>query len=152
MQTGLTEQKDIPMEQVDYTLILLIIIVPLLLASLLYNFSLNKKYLELRHRHDDLRKNFYDLEATCDQLNEKIALSLSFSESLKQAEVTTTLQTPRTQRHSFSQPPENKKQKYQHLQSLSASGMAASEIAAILSISNHEAEQMLSLAKIANKS
>ncbi len=139
------------MIHIAYSQILLVILVPLFTASLFYSFSLHKRHSALRQKFDELRRSFYTLEGRYEQLNEKIIQSATFSESLKQAEVTTSLQTPRIQHHSSSRQTEDKKQKYKHLQSLSATGMAASEIASILSISSHEAEQMLSLAKIANK-
>lgn len=139
------------MEQTIYTQLLLIVIVPLLIAAIVYSFSLNKRHLELRGKYDLLRQDFNKLESTCEELHNKIALSLSFSESLKQAEVTTNLQAPRIKHSAPVKPQQNDQQKYQHLQTLSASGMATSEIASILAISNYEAEQMLSLARIANK-
>jgi len=139
------------MVQIAYSQILSIILLPLFAASLVYYFSLNRKHNELRMKYEALRKDFYTLEGKYEQLREKQTESVSLTESLKHAEVTTSLQTPRIHQNTFSKPTDNKKQKYQHLQSLSASGMAAEEIASILSISNHEAEQMLSLARIANK-
>ncbi len=139
------------MVQIAYSQILLVILVPLFVAALAYYYSLNKKHKELNLKYEELRKAFYTLEGKYTELNDKIAMSATFSESLKQAAVTTSLQTPRMRHQAPVKPADSKTQKYQHLQSLSASGMAAAEIASILSISNHEAEQMLSLAKIANK-
>lgn len=139
------------MIQIAYSQILSIILIPLFATSLIYYFSLNKKHNALRQKYDELRKDFYTLEGQYNELNDQMTMSASFTESLKQAEVTTSLQAPRMQHSSSVKPAETKQQKYQHLQSLSASGMAAAEIASILSISSHEAEQMISLAKIANK-
>ncbi len=139
------------MVQIAYSQILLFIMVPLFTAALMYYVSLNKRHKELNRKYDELRREFYTLEGKYTELNDKVAISASFSDSLKQAEVTTSLQAPRIRHHSSTKTADDKKLRYQHLQSLSASGMAAAEIASILSISNHEAEQMLSLAKIANK-
>lgn len=73
-----------------------------------------------------------------------------FQNNLKEAELTTRLQTPRlsgTITSSVADSPE----RYQYISSLDQKGMSPEEIAAILNISVQETEQLLSLSRIAQK-
>lgn len=74
-----------------------------------------------------------------------------FQKSIEQAELTTRFQSPRLQAarlgagtHSASQIPE----KYSYIHSLTEKGMSAEEIASVLSISSHEASQLVTLTRI----
>lgn len=90
----------------------------------------------------DYQKKIHDLEERGKQIME-------FQESLQQAEITTRLQKPRLttqQLNSNANPPE----RYRYVRSLTASGMSSQEIASVLSISIHEADQLVALAKIAH--
>ena len=87
-------------------------------------------------------KKICDLQERSNQFRE-------FQESLQQAEITTRLQKPRLssqQVNSNTNPPE----RYRYVRSLAASGMSSHEIASVLSISIHEADQLVALAKIAH--
>ncbi len=90
----------------------------------------------------EYKKKICDLEAKGKQFSE-------FQESLQQAEITTRLQKPRLstqQVNSSTNPPE----RYKYIRSLAAGGMSSKEIASVLSISIHEADQLVALARIAH--
>ncbi len=73
----------------------------------------------------------------------------AFQESLNQAEITTKLQRSRLSSQEYNShmsPPE----RYKYVHSLAAGGMSSEEIASILSISIHEADQLVNLAKLAH--
>lgn len=95
--------------------------------------SLKEKELELIN----LRKEFNELES-------KVTTLPDFNKEMSETAVTTKLQSKRNQDHQNSNTPE----KYQYIISLTKKGMKADEIASILSISEHEARQLVSLAKI----
>ncbi|MDR3630073.1 MAG: hypothetical protein P4L42_07040 [Desulfocapsaceae bacterium] len=81
-------------------------------------------------------------------LQEKNQQSNTFSNTLNQAELTTRLQKSRlsAQGHTHSMsPPE----RYRYVHSLAANGMSSQEIASVLSISIHEADQLVNLSRLA---
>lgn len=105
---------------------------------------------QLALKMDDLQKEYYQLLNRYEEMEDKLDSAKSFNESLKSAEVTTNLQKPRLQVQSSTTTTKQPKDKYQYIQSLSGSGMAAEEIGNVLSISSHEAQQLMNLAKLAN--
>ena len=86
----------------------------------------------------------FELKKEFGELEERIAKLSDFNKSMDKSNVTTKLQTKRNQDHQNVHTPE----KYQYLISLTQKGMKAEEIASILSISEYEARQLVSLAKI----
>lgn len=90
------------------------------------------------------------LAATEDELQELKArtdTAATFKTSLNEAEITTRLQQPRLSaqhRDSIKTP-----ERYQFIQSLTERGMDGEEIASVLSISTHEADQLVKLSKLA---
>ena len=75
--------------------------------------------------------------------------SQAFQKNLTEAELTTRLQQPRlTGRHQYDRV--NVPERYHYVRSLAEKGMEASEIAAILSISTREAEQLVNLSRLAS--
>ena len=96
------------------------------------NLENNKKKLrDLENRHNDIKK---------------------FQKSIEQAELTTKLQAPRLQAthgKSKSNPASHAPEKYSYVRSLSEKGMSADEIGAVLSISPHEASQLVALTMLA---
>ena len=73
----------------------------------------------------------------------------AFQESLNLAEITTRLQKPRISvqnRPRSMDPPE----RYRYVHSLASGGMSSREIASVLSISIHEADQLVNLARLAH--
>lgn len=85
-----------------------------------------------------------DLQTEFDELEKKVTLLSDFDTTMSETGVTTKLQTTRNVNHQNSTTPE----KYQYIISLTQKGMKAEEIASILSISEHEARQLVSLARI----
>ncbi len=82
------------------------------------------------------------------KLQEKHAGVLEFQNSLHEAELTTKLQKPRLNGSSYDaggSAPE----KYRYIHSLTEKGMSSEEIASVLTISEHEADQLVSLSKLA---
>jgi DNA-binding NarL/FixJ family response regulator len=83
------------------------------------------------------------------RLEERERQHNAFQESLNQAEITTKLQRSRLSSQEYNSqmsPPE----RYRYVHSLAASGMSSEEIASILSISIHEADQLVNLARLAH--
>ncbi|WP_163339264.1 hypothetical protein [Desulfopila sp. IMCC35008] len=81
------------------------------------------------------------------ELRQKLDSTLEFQKSLHEAEITTRLQQPRLEvQHANSsvKAPE----RYHYIKSLSEKGMGAEEIANILSISAHEASQLVTLSRL----
>jgi ATP/maltotriose-dependent transcriptional regulator MalT len=82
-------------------------------------------------------------------LQEKDLKSNDFTRSLNQAEITTRLQKSRLSAHNYNRnmsPPE----RYRYVHSLAANGMSSNEIASVLSISIHEADQLVNLSRLAH--
>ena len=74
-----------------------------------------------------------------------------FQKSIEHAELTTKLQTPRLQAAhgtSTTHPISNAPEKYSYVRSLTEKGMTAEEIGTVLSISPHEASQLVALTMI----
>jgi hypothetical protein len=74
----------------------------------------------------------------------------TFQESLNLAEITTKLQGSRLSAQQYNRdmsPPE----RYRYVHSLASGGMSSQEIASILSISIHEADQLVNLARLAHR-
>lgn len=93
-----------------------------------------KKLRDLENRHNDIKE---------------------FQKSIEHAELTTKLQTPRLQvAHgtSTTQPVSNAPEKYSYVRSLSEKGMTPEEIGTVLSISPHEASQLVALTMITTAS
>ncbi len=82
-------------------------------------------------------------------LEEKEKKYDEFQESLNLAEITTKLQEPRLSAQNFNRtvsPPE----RYRYVHSLASGGMSPQDIASVLSISIHEADQLVNLARLAH--
>jgi hypothetical protein len=127
----------------------------ILLAFLLCSVAIWRSII-FKKRADQQSKLLAETNATLEEVRKKLfALQekdkqyKEFQDSLNQAEITTRLQKSRlsTQQHNRSMsPPE----KYRYVHSLAASGMTSQEIASVLSISIHEAEQLVNLSKLAH--
>ena len=83
------------------------------------------------------------------RLQEKDQKSNDFNKTLNQAEITTRLQKSRLSAQDYNRsmsPPE----RYRYVHSLAANGMSSHEIASVLSISIHEADQLVNLSRLAH--
>lgn len=93
---------------------------------------------------NELRKTETEL---C-ELKSRLESTIEFQKSLKDAEITTKLQKTRLSAQTVAtsiKTPE----RYRYVKSLADSGMAAEEIAGVLSISPHEAAQLVTLSRLA---
>ncbi len=84
-----------------------------------------------------------------EDLQEKNAKIIEFQDSLHLAELTTQLQRPRLNAQNIDAPTESLG-KYSNIQSLTKKGMSAEQIASVLTISTHEAHQLINLSKLAH--
>lgn len=100
---------------------------------------------QLQHTRQTLNETRQHLDEASHQLKEMS----NFQQSMVEAQLTTRLQTTRAGVKSLEQctTPE----KYQYIYALTEKGMDADEIASVLSISRHEATQLVTLAQIAYK-
>ncbi len=90
-----------------------------------------------------------DTQKQLSSLKEQEGKFDGFQKTLNLAEITTKLQEPRLSLQHCNdtmKPPE----RYRYVHSLASGGMSSQEIATILSISIHEAEQLVNLAKLAH--
>lgn len=89
-----------------------------------------------------------NMQQDLQNLRQKYSQSLEFNQNLGEAAVTTRLQRTRlflqTNPDSLSAP-----ERYRYVHRLAGNGMAAEEIASVLSISGHEARQLVTLAQLA---
>lgn len=109
------------------------------------------------HRKSEVRKKLLQeknetlaaLQIKLNGLEEKEKKYDGFQETLNLAEITTKLQEPRLSAQNFNRtmsPPE----RYRYVHSLASGGMSPQEIASVLSISIHEADQLVNLARLAH--
>lgn len=89
-----------------------------------------------------------ELKKELSELEEKVTTPPAFDNLVSETTITTKLQSKRNQDSQDFTTPE----KYQYIISLTKKGMKAEEISSILSISEHEARQLVSLAKISANS
>lgn len=108
------------------------------------NSSLAGRLSEITGSLEDIRNSYGDLQ-------ERYRSSLEFQQNLSEATITTRLQAPRLAVRSR---PEamDAPERYRYVHRLAESGMAAEEISEVLSISGHEARQLVNLARLAARS
>ncbi|MDJ0622683.1 MAG: hypothetical protein QNJ17_06940 [Desulfocapsaceae bacterium] len=134
------------MTMVD-THILLYVTVVLLILITLRSVFLKRNALQ---SNSVLAKTLQQLEvarAEIDKLKETEKKFHDFTTDLQQAEIATKMQQSRKMYHQPADelhPPE----KYQYVHSLAQKGINASDIATILTISPHEADQLVNLANL----
>jgi len=90
-----------------------------------------------------------DVRKKLTKLQEKDTTYKEFQDSLNQAEITTRLQKSRLSAQYTSRsmsPPE----RYRYVHTLAAKGMSSQEISSVLSISIHEAKQLVNLSRLAH--
>lgn len=90
------------------------------------------------------RKKFAELQQQHDEVKE-------FQKSINEAEITTRFQKPRLMaKQTEPQPTQssNAPEKYSYIRNLTEKGMSVKEIASLLSISTHEAQQLVALTRL----
>jgi hypothetical protein len=115
----------------------------ILFLILLFRYKNNK----LTAKLISTEKNLLTTEQELTELRLKLDSTLEFQKSLNEAELTTRLQQPRLASqlaNNHVKTPE----RYHYIQSLLDNGMAAGEIADVLSISHHEATQLVNLSRL----
>ncbi len=136
------------MEQLNLSHIFLIILAFFCFFFIILTFLAEKKNKRLS---EQLIKTTVTLEITQKTLaelqvkNEEIK---EFQASLKVAELTTMLQKPRLDAHN-SETSYSPAGKYSNIQALTQKGMSVEEIASEMAISTHEAQQLITLSKLA---
>jgi ATP/maltotriose-dependent transcriptional regulator MalT len=128
--------------------IILILLALLLCSVAMWRFILLKKRADKQSKIlIEATKAFADMQEQLEALQKKNKQYKEFQDSLDQAEITTRLQKSRLSMQEQDMPaPE----RYRYVHSLAASGMSSQEIASVLSISIHEAEQLVNLARLAH--
>lgn len=119
-------------------------IILLLLALIVRFWRLTGR---LRRQLAEALANQQSAEQSLRLLEQQYSQNLEFQKSLSEAELTTRLQRSRlASQHGrdLTSTPE----RYGYIRSLAAKGMSAGEIAAILSISSQEAEQLVKLSQL----
>jgi hypothetical protein len=98
---------------------------------------------------DETGETLADLRKKLSELQEKDNQYKEFQDTLNQAEITTRLQKSRlsTQHYNRSM---SAPERYRYVHSLAANGMSSEEISKVLSISIHEAEQLVNLSRLAH--
>ncbi len=132
--------------------ILTFITTPLVIVLLFFTNLQKRRVDVLQKKLDEMQKEYFSLLHKYEDLESSQKEFSTFSEALKDSELTTALQKPRLSAQQTTTQPQNTQDKYQYIQSLSGSGMAADEIANVLSISSHEAEQLIKLSNLAKAS
>lgn len=116
---------------------------------LLTALSFKKKRDFLQKQLSETNNSFEKVKEELQNLQEKHSRTLQFKDSLATAKLTTRLQRPRlsTQNSAADNPPPDK---YRLVHSLTEKNMSIDEIASFLTISCHEAQQLVTLAKLAH--
>ena len=131
------------------------IFVYLFLFTLALGAAALVKVLALKKDNRLLAEQLTETSVTLEQTRANLARVLeqqekteTFENRLGAAELTTKLQQPRLGGGYSSERQHHSPEKYGFIHSLAARGMSAEEIASILTISAHEARQLVALAKI----
>lgn len=130
--------------------ILLSITIVLLIGVTFRGIYLRKKVSYQTVLLADVHNQLNDAAITIENLQQIEKKYNTFSNDLKQAEIASKVQNkPRVLNQSSSdiRPPE----RYKYVHSMARQGITAGEIASILAISPHEADQLVALANLSNK-
>ncbi len=126
------------------------------LLLLLMFFGAVSKIFALRKENkilsEQLTETTVSLERTrqnLSNLQEKHEKIVEFQHSLGEAEWMTKLQKPQLREMQPPERPRNSPERYSFIHSLAEKGLSVEEIASILTISTHEARQLVTLSKIA---
>lgn len=137
------------MAELNIFFYLFMVAVLLLVGAALKAFALKKENILLA---EQLTETSVSLERTRQNLvrlqesHEKIG---NFQKSMGEAELTTKLQKPRLDHFHAPERSRNTPERYSYIHSLAEKGLSVEEIAQVLTISTHEASQVMTLAKIA---
>ena len=127
--------------------ILLFVTLILLITVTLRSCFLRRNMLRSNARINEIQQQLVDASEKIEKLEEIEKRFHDFNSDLQQAEIATRVQRSR---HTFHQPAEEAEppEKYRYIQSLARKGIGAADIATILTISTHEADQLVKLANL----
>ncbi|MDK9707964.1 MAG: hypothetical protein OEL83_13020 [Desulforhopalus sp.] len=135
--------------ELNFFFYLFVVAMVLFLGAVLKAFALKKENTLLAEQLTETsislertRQNFLRLQES----HEKIG---NFQNSMGEAELTTKLQKPRLAHIHTPEMSRNTPERYSYIHSLAEKGLSVEEIAQVLTISTHEANQVMTLAKIA---
>ncbi len=122
----------------------------LCLTLFLWIILLKRQNIKLASHLQGVQHTLAETKKQLDTVNHELQEMSDFQQSMAKAQLTTRLQTARLsqQQKEGAAPPE----KYQYILSLTEQRMGADEISSVLSISRHEARQLVSLALLSKKS
>ncbi len=106
-----------------------------------------KKSRSLSGQLVEVSGNLESIQHNLRELQQKYGQSLEFNQNLSDAGITTRLQSSRLSLQTRPDAPEAP-ERYRYVHRLAGSGMAAEEIASVLSISSYEARQLVSLSRL----
>ncbi len=128
----------------------------LILPALLLCSLATWRSIVFRKKMEEQSKLLAEANRTLAEMHEKLSVlqkkgqkSSDFNRSLNQAEISVRLQKSQLSAQNYSRsmsPPE----RYSYVHSLAAKGMSSQEIAVVLSISIHEADQLVNLSRLAH--
>ncbi|PID76624.1 MAG: hypothetical protein CSB24_05650 [Deltaproteobacteria bacterium] len=118
---------------------------PLVLVLSVYIFLQKKRLALLTAKTEELRRDYFLLEEKYARLKLQAEQTKTFQESLKDAQISTKLQQSRLGQDRKELPMD----RYRHIAALSKSGAGKEEIAEALSVSTHEARQLMALSRLA---
>jgi SOS response regulatory protein OraA/RecX len=121
----------------------------LFLGTALKAFSLKKENKLLAEQLTDTTVSLERTRQNLSKLQEKHEIIAEFQNSLGEAEEKAKFQRPRYSELQSPERPRNTPERYSYIHSLAEKGLSFEEIASILTISTHEARQLLVLSKIA---
>jgi hypothetical protein len=128
----------------------------LILLALLLCSVATWRSIVFKKKADRQSKLLAEASETLEEVRKKLIIlqgkdqkSNDFDKSLNQAEITTRLQKSRLSSQNYNRSLSSP-ERYRYVHSLAANGMSSNEIASILSISIHEADQLLNLSRLAH--
>ena len=136
------------MDWLNTTLLPTFILTLLLGLTVIKIVSLKKTNGRLTRELSETTSSFNRSRKQLATLQNKQATAEEFQRDLNKAELTAQLQKPRTSLQASSDV-SNAPEKYSYIHSLMQKGMSAEEIGSILTISTHEAKQLVTLSAIA---
>lgn len=134
----------------NYQESLTVITLIFLLVAAVNLVKYRKRYQSVNKKITILEEERTLLSQQCRDLKTQISENASFATDLSTAEITTKLQTSRMNYHS-NRLSGNMPERYGYINALLENGMDHEKIATLLSISVHEAEQLVKLSQLSNR-
>jgi hypothetical protein len=120
----------------------------LLALSMINLLRYRKKYSRLCRQQNIIDDKTRSVSAQYQQLKDKVEQNHSFSKNLREADEATTRMQMSTSSYHARAATVSIPERYQYIRSLSGKGTEATEIATLFSISQQEADQLVTLSQI----